>query len=294
MTSEPSLRHLLVEAANHAGIDPSEAESVRLGQNAIYRLRSGVIARIARTGQYSVAAREVAVAQWLHNSGIPAVQIIPDIDQPVKVEGRAVTFWHELPRRGSGNYTQVADLIKRVHHLPAPDFLPPLEPFGGLTERIDAARTFDTSDRDWMHHHLVKLRREYASLPSGLSDCAIHGDAHRGNVAALSDGTAALLDLESFSVGPPEWDLMLAAFDYRSCGWLQPQEYRAFVDHYGHDVMESPRYAILRDIREFRKVLFAAQLACDRPELHSQASHRLACIRGERGGRPWSGWRPVP
>jgi aminoglycoside phosphotransferase (APT) family kinase protein len=122
----------------------------------------------------------------------------------------------------------------------------------------------------------------------------VRGDAHGGNIAATDDGDAILLDLERFAIGPPEWDLMLAAFDYGSVGWLPEPDYRAFADRYGYEVTNSPRYPVLRDIRELRKTLFAAQLASENPALADQAAHRLACLRGRRDVRPWPGWHPVP
>jgi hypothetical protein len=292
--AETEASRVLADAGARSGIDTANAETIRVGENAIYRLPSGIIARVTRPGQQSSAAKEVAVARWLKASGVPAVELIPNIDQPVQVAERSVTFWRELPSHRCGDYTRVAELVKEVHGLAIPDFLPPLDPFVRLDERIDAARTFDANDRRWMHDHLSDLKSQYNCLPPGLPNSAIHGDAHGGNVAILPDNSAVLLDLERFAVGPPEWDLMLAAFDYGSCGWIRPEEYEAFVAQYGYDVMESPRFPVLRGIREFRKMLFAAQVAAEKPELNDQAHHRLACLRGDRGDRPWTGWRPVP
>ena len=46
---------------------------MRLGENALYRLPGGIVARVSRVGQFAAAAREVAVARWLEANHVPAV-----------------------------------------------------------------------------------------------------------------------------------------------------------------------------------------------------------------------------
>lgn len=217
------------------------------------------------------------------------------VDQPVLAEGRAVTFWHELPPHKNGTVADVANVLREFHRLAPPTGfrLPLLAPFVRLTERIDAAHTLTDDDRAWLRARLGDLRRQYAELLPGLPTSVVHGDAWEGNVVATSDGLV-LLDFERCAIGPPEWDLLQAAIDYSSCGWMSRGEYRAFVHSYGIDVLSSPRFPILRDIRELRMTLFAAQLAVEHPDIALQAALRLACLRGEQGSRPWSGWREVP
>lgn len=74
----------LAEACDIAGLDPAGAELIRLGENAVFRLRATpVIARVGRSAERSAAAeREVAVSRWLAREGVPAVTAL-DIDQPI-------------------------------------------------------------------------------------------------------------------------------------------------------------------------------------------------------------------
>jgi len=102
-----------------------------------------------------------------------------------------------------------------------------------------------------------------------------------------------MLDLERFALGPPEWDLVAIAVDHFTFGSISATEWTNVCQHYGYDVTTWPGYAVLRDIRELRKVTFAAQMAVRDPRLQDQARFRLACLRGHRGPRPWH-WRPVP
>ncbi|MEC3977761.1 aminoglycoside phosphotransferase family protein [Amycolatopsis sp. H20-H5] len=289
---------ILADACRQVGIGASHAEPIHLGENDIYRLEGGVVARIAQAGQSSAAGREVEVARWLQRNDIAAVEPLPDVTQPVDGSDgngttRPVTFWRELPDHIDGSYPDMATVLVHLHSLAVPDFLLPLTPFVRLDERIDEAVTLSPDDRRWLQGHLVELKGRYADLPAGRPDCVLHGDAHNGNIAHTSDGRSMLLDLERVAVGPPEWDLMLAAFNHDSVGWLDDVGYRAFCERYGYDVRDSPRYKLLRNIREFRKALFAAQQAGSDPALTDQAAHRVACLRGNQGQRPWRNWHPL-
>ncbi len=120
---------------------------------------------------------------------------------------------------------------------------------------------------------------------------AVHGDAWGGNIVVTAAGPV-VLDLERFSLGPTEWDLASIAVSCLPFGALSAADWDRFCHQYGQDVTTWHGYEILRDARELRKVTFALQMAGELPHLRDQAHHRLACIRGEVGPRPWH-WRAV-
>jgi aminoglycoside phosphotransferase len=283
MTSA-SIDHILHAASASAGIDASGAQVVHAGENTTYRLPLGIIARITRPGQLAAARREVAVARWLSDAGIAAVRGVEGVEQPAEIDGRAVTFWHELPPHSPGTPEQVAGLLRRLHALPAPSdpFLPVLDPFVRIRKRLDGSDVIPDDDRQWLLERLGDQRATYATLPTGLRHAPVHGDAWTGNVVATEDGTVLLIDLERFSFGAPEWDLVSTAIRYTSYGTLNAHDYRAFADRYGHDVTTWPGYPTLRDIRELRVVAYAVQLAGEHPNIRDQAIHRIACLRGLR------------
>lgn len=295
-SSDTTARLVLEQACLQVGLDATDAVLIRHGENTIYRLPARVIARITRAGQVPAAAREVAIARWLEANDVPAVQVPPDVVQPVDVDGRAVTFWRELPPHRHGTAAQVATALRRLHDLPVPSGigLTPLDPFVRLAERIDRARTLADTDRAWMHDHLKQLKERYAELPAGRSACVVHGDAWVGNVVSTADGRVVLLDLERCSIGPPEWDLVSTAVKVFTLGAIPVEEYADFVEIYGYDVRTWEGFETLRDIREFRMTCMAAQVAAENPARHEEVIRRLTSIRGERGPRPWPDWRPVP
>lgn len=284
---------VLAAACAEVGLDHTDAEPIRLGENALFRLPGGVVARISRQGQLTAATREVRIAQWLAEHEIPAVRALKDIAQPVQVAGRSVTFWEELPPHRHGTPAEVATAIRRLHDLPVPTDVPlgDLAPFVRLAERIDAATTLTDEDRSWLREHLVSLQARYANLPPGLPRCVVHGDAWVGNVVATDDGQVALLDLERCSVGPPEWDLVSTAIKRTSFDWITAEDYQDFCDRYGHDVTTWAGFDLLRDIRELRMALYAAQRAAEHPVAREEAALRTACLRSQVQ-RPWA-WTPA-
>ncbi|WP_433532994.1 hypothetical protein ACQPYA_13905 [Micromonospora sp. CA-263727] len=72
---------VLAEACDRAGLVAEDAELVRLGQNAIFRLRRRpVIVRIGRSStQMPIAERELCVARWLAGRSVPAARPVEDL-----------------------------------------------------------------------------------------------------------------------------------------------------------------------------------------------------------------------
>ncbi|EDY51767.1 conserved hypothetical protein [Streptomyces clavuligerus] len=105
-------------------------------------------------------------------------------------------------------------------------------------------------------------------------------------------GSVVLLDFERTTPGPLQWDLTSTAVSADTLGTLTPNAYHRFTTAYGTDVRTWNHYPLLQAIREMRLVTFAFQTAAQNPDALPEAHHRLACLRGERGPRPW-GWTPV-
>jgi hypothetical protein len=291
--SADSTRRTLGLACTAAGLDAGGAELLRLGENAIYRLRSvPLVARIARTLDYLPDVEvEVAVARWLEVAGFPAVRLAGPTVQPVVADGRVVTFWELLGDRTEfGTVAELAVLLRRLHELGLPEALalPRLYPFARVGPRIDGAELAD-ADRDFLRARLAELRGQYGGLDFVLPAGPVHGDASIGNILRRqSDGIAVLIDLEGFAFGPREWDLVLTAMYYERFGWHTLAEYRDFVAGYGFDVMEWPGYLVLRDVRELLMVAWLAQNTRESPVIAAEVSKRIGDLRAGDGPRDWS------
>lgn len=101
-----------------------------------------------------------------------------------------------------------------------------------------------------------------------------------------------MMDLERFSIGPREWDLVSTAVRARTTSAVTPGDYDDFCKIYGYDVTEWSGYEILAGARELRMVTYACQHAATSPEWAAQAQYRVDCLRGRCGPRPWT-WRGI-
>ncbi|MFC5720576.1 phosphotransferase family protein [Streptomyces gamaensis] len=287
-------RRVLEDACRQIGIPTDGAEPIRIAGNAMWRLADGIVARIGRPGNGAIAERELAVARWLVDNGVKAVT--PRItDKPVLVAQRPVTFWAELPPHRPGSSTDMAKLLWQMHQLSPPRSLglPRLDPLSKARRRIAEVRCLAPDDRSWLHDQADRLAVDFVGLPPGLPYCALHGDAWNGNVATTADGTAYLLDLENACYGPPEWDLVSTAVKHVTTATVSAVDYEAFCRAYGMDVTRWAGYPVLRGIRELRMVTFALQIADEHPHARAEAQHRVDCLRGLKGDRPWT-WTAVP
>ncbi|GAA4863700.1 aminoglycoside phosphotransferase family protein [Saccharopolyspora cebuensis] len=253
---------VLRQVCDQVELDHREAELIRAGENTIYRLPGGVVARITRAGQTAAAQKELQVTRWLTSLGAPVVRPWGDLKAPVVVDDRAVTFWCELPPHEQGTTTDVARLVRELHsfELPTTLALPELAPFVHLAERIEGTSWLAPADRTWLHERLSELQAAYAELPAGIPWRLVHGDAWRGNVAATTTGPV-LLDFERCAYGPPEWDLVSTAVSHVTTGWLDANTWADYCRAYGHDVTTWDGFQVLRDIRELRMTTMAAQIA---------------------------------
>ncbi|UED86320.1 aminoglycoside phosphotransferase family protein [Streptomyces profundus] len=277
---------ILREICAVAGFDATGAEPIRLGENDLWRLPEHIVVRISRAEQSAAAEREVAVTRWLADHAVPAVRPLA-IEQPLHAQGRPATFWEELPRHHPGTETDLAPLLRQLHDLPQPDFpIGQLNPLIRVKDRIVTATTITEQDRTWLLSHFEALRHDWETLPTGLPHSVVHGDAWGGNCAITVDG-AVLMDFERTSLGPPEWDLTSTAIRSDTFGTLSHEDYQQFCDAYGHDVTTWPGYPTLRTLRELRALTFALQTATDNPAAIPEAHHRLSCVQGRAGPRPW-------
>jgi Ser/Thr protein kinase RdoA (MazF antagonist) len=293
MNDPPSARAILAEASRTAGLDTTSVQLLRDGENTIYRLPHGVIARISRPGQQQAARREVEVSRWLNASGVVTVAALDIPEQPIDVSGRAVTFWQELPAHRQGTPYEVARTLKRLHGLEVPRnvALGCLDPFVRLDQRINSACIPD-DDRAWLTEQTTRLHAKWSALAPSLGTCIVHGDAWAGNVVTTVEGRTVLLDLERCSVGPPEWDLTSTAVKYTTYGGISRAEYDDFAETYGRDVIAWGHFELLRSIRELRMTCYVAQHAARDARSEREAALRIECLRGKHGTRPWP-WTPA-
>lgn len=286
---EEAARSVLTGALRVVGIDDSGAELVRLGSNVVFRLSGQpVIARIARRRDAEAAVtREIQVARWLADRGVPAVRALA-VNQPVVVDGWTVGLWESVnDQEVFGTVVELADLLRALHALPSPSFeVPSADPVGRLLSRIAAQAALSPADRDFLRGRAMAAGELYEALTFALPAGVIHGDANVGNVLQDRQGRSVLADLDDFSVAPREWDLVQTASFYERYGWHTAQEYSAFAQRYGFDIMTWPGYPVLREIRELSMVAWLAGVESNCGD-RSEFDKRMTSLRTGTGFDQW-------
>jgi Ser/Thr protein kinase RdoA (MazF antagonist) len=291
--SEVSAHDLLEQACVTDGLSPDNATLMRIGTNAVFHLAIPVVVRISRQGaSIDQARRMIAVARWLESADYPAVRVA-DVDQPVVLNGHVVTFWKSVSSDGEQYATveEVADVLVRLHRLVAPAELrlPALAPFEDAGVRLAENQWLSPGDREFLTGHLDKLKDEYSALEFVLPQGVIHGDANVGNVLRDYNGNAVVIDLDSFSTGPREWDLVQTAMFYDSFGWHTREEYEEFVGVYGFDIRQWPGYPVMRAIRELLMTVWLIQAASGDERIAAESRKRISALRT---GASRSDWKP--
>ncbi|MGW3354659.1 phosphotransferase enzyme family protein [Streptomyces bungoensis] len=274
---EARARDVLAAAAVLPG-PARDARLLALGENAVFAA-GGLVVKVGRDAELlERAGRELAVAGWLADAGVPAVRAAEP--KPLLVEGHPVTVWHRLadPVRPA-EPRDLARLLRIVHALPAPPFaLPPRELLGGVERWLRlAGDAIDPEDAAYLRARRDGFAAAAAALTPRLTPGPIHGDALPRNVHVGPDGPV-LVDLETFSADLREHDLVVMALSRDRYG-LPARDYDAFTEAYGWDVREWEGCAVLRGARETASCAWVAQHAPGNPAALAEFRRRVASLR---------------
>ncbi|MER7717998.1 aminoglycoside phosphotransferase family protein [Streptomyces flaveolus] len=257
-----------------------EARLLALGENAVFAA-GDLAVKVGRDAELAGrASRELAVAVWLEEAGVPAVRAARP--EALMVDGHPVTVWHRLPDAVRPTEPRdVAGLLRLVHALPSPSFaLPPRELLGGVERWLRlAGDAIDPADAAYLRERRDGFATAAAALTPHLPPGPIHGDALPRNVHVGPDGPV-LVDLETFSADLREHDLVVMALSRDRYG-LPAEAYDAFTATYGWDVRAWDGCAVLRGARETASCAWVAQHAPSNPKALAEFERRVASLRDE-------------
>ncbi|WP_030184495.1 phosphotransferase enzyme family protein [Streptomyces sp. NRRL S-813] len=264
-----------------AGVLPGsvgEARLLALGENAVFAA-GDLVVKVGRDAELlDRARRELRIAVWLAEAGVPAVRAAEP--EALLVDGHPVTVWHRLPDPvRPAEPRDLAELLRTVHALPAPDFgLPPRELLGGVERWLRlAGDAIDPADAAYLRRRRDGFASAAAALTPHLPPGAIHGDALPRNVHIGPDGPV-LVDLETFSADLREHDLVVMALSRDRYG-LPAEAYDSFTTAYGWDVREWEGCSVLRGARETASCAWVAQHAPGNPKALAEFERRVASLR---------------
>ncbi len=280
----------LAAACSAIGLHNQGAELLRLGENAIFRLaQEPVVVRIARNlDVLNDAIKEVAVASWLRDAGLLAIEPTATA-QPIVMRDHPVTFWKLIPNSGiKATVGDLARILRQLHSLPVPlDLpLPELDIFGRVAGRITTSPDLPDAERHFLGERLAQLRRDYADLTFPLPRSAVHGDAHQQNLIRRPDGQIVLIDLERFAFGQPETDLAVTATEHL-VGWHTDGEYADFCAAYGFDVTRWDGFPVIREINELKMTTWLMQNVRESDRVAREFQTRLRSLHDPDAPRHW-------
>ncbi|MEV7448754.1 phosphotransferase enzyme family protein [Streptomyces nigra] len=255
-----------------------DARLLSLGENAVFAA-GDLVVKVGRDAELlERARRELRIARWLADAGVPAVRAAEP--EALLVEGHPVTVWHRLPDAvRPAEPRDLAALLRIVHALPTPPFaLSPRELLGGVERWLRlAGDAIDPADAAYLRERRDGFAEAAARLTPRLTPGPIHGDALPRNVHIGPDGPV-LVDLETFSADLREHDLVVMALSRDRYG-LPAAAYEEFTDTYGWDVREWDGCAVLRGARETASCAWVAQHAPSNPKALEEFRRRVVSLR---------------
>ncbi|MFF1451362.1 phosphotransferase enzyme family protein [Streptomyces sp. NPDC058274] len=264
-----------------AGVLPGparDAELLALGENAVFAA-GDLVVKVGRDAELlDRARRELGIAAWLAEEGVPAVRAAEP--KALLVDGHPVTVWHRLPDPvRPAEPRDLAELLRVVHALPSPPFtLPPRDLLDGVERWLRlAGDAIDPADAAYLRERRDGFATAAAALRPHLPPGPIHGDALPRNVHAGPDGPV-LVDLETFSADLREHDLVVMALSRDRYG-LPAEAYDSFTGTYGWDVREWEGCGVLRGARETASCAWVAQHAPANPKALAEFERRVASLR---------------
>ncbi|MEW2619410.1 aminoglycoside phosphotransferase family protein [Streptomyces sp. NPDC048106] len=268
----------VLAAARVPAVAAGEARLLALGENAVFAA-GDLVVKVGRDAELlERARRELGIAGWLAEAGVPAVRAAEP--EPRLVEGHPVTVWHRLPDAvRPAEPGDLAELLRLVHALPAAPFaLPPRELLGGVERWLRlAGEAIDPEDAAYLRERRDGFAAAAAALTPRLTPGPIHGDALPRNVHIGPEGPV-LVDLETVSADLREHDLVVMALSRDRYG-LPAESYDSFTEAYGWDVREWEGCSVLRGARETASCAWVAQHAPSNPKALAEFRRRVASLR---------------
>ncbi|MDR7301942.1 phosphotransferase family protein [Haloactinomyces albus] len=290
--TRPKLAEALAEVCASVGLDHRGARLLRFVNNGVFLLREHpVVVRIVLAPSFAYRAENVVeAARWLADQGVPAVRLLPDVEQPVRTGDHLATLWEAVDDSGrTPSGRELGMLLRQVHRLPLPPALPEWQPMSDVRRRLRDAEELDPQDRDFLEQRCDDVERRLSDLTFPMPRSAVHGDAHLGNLIAGPDGPV-LCDLDSLSAGPPEWDLTPMAVGYLRLGHSS-EAYRQLTEAYGFDITNWPGFAVLRDLRELKITVSVLPILRSNPRLRGELRRRLRSMRRGDVHTQWAPYR---
>ena len=283
--SQRVAQQVLDEFAARFGISGARPKLISFRQNAIFYLADqGISLRIYGPAEHPVrAALMVNCARWLERHNFPAVRLSPILaGQPLDLLGYQISVWQWVRQDDLRPHYALlyGRLLKSFHALPENDEFAvlPFDPVGKIRQRLDRLKTkqtISTESQTLLEGAYDRVNATQAELQnSKLGRGIIHGDAMPGN-AIQRDGQMVMIDLDSVTFGPREWDLVPMAIAAKRFGQRGQARWREFLEGYGIDEGDLAELHAAKIIKQLSMTVYLCLSAGQSAAIDTEIARRL-------------------
>jgi Ser/Thr protein kinase RdoA (MazF antagonist) len=289
--SENVARQVCDKFVSRLGLSEARPKLISFRQNAIFFFPdAGFSLRIYGPGEDpGRAALMVNCARWLESHNFPAVRLAPVLaEQPLDLLGYQISVWQWVKQDDSrpNSAFLYGRLLRDFHALPSNDELavPAFDPVRKIRNRLDrmmVSESLSTEARALLEQVFNRVDGLQADLrKSKLGQGVIHGDAMTGN-AIQRDGQMVMIDLDSVTFGPREWDLAPMAVASKRMSRRGQARWQEFLEGYGVDESDLAELHAASVIKQFSMTVYLCLSAGQSAEIDEEIGRRL---------RMWAEW----
>jgi len=295
--SKPVAEEIAAAFLPTIGLGDAERRLISFRQNAIFLLPDESLSlRIYGPNQLTNrAGLMTSAAAYLARHDFPAVRLAAiGPAPPVLFQGYRLSLWHWLEKDAErpNIAAPLGALLRRFHDLPPPEgkSFPEFDPAEKVLSRLAMLRGGDALTakecdllQDRLDAALDTLARSTGpSLGLGL----IHGDAIPGNFL-FSGGELVMLDMDSASHGPREWDLApMAAVTKRF--WRDDATYDRFLAGYGAPHAVRPRIEAAAAVKLLTITTYLCLSAGQSPTIDAEIQNRMRFWASGDDSQAWT------
>jgi hypothetical protein len=231
----------------------------------------------------------VSVVRWLTARGFPTVQLYRGLEQPLHVDGHAVTVWQRLDPASDHPITaaELGDLLRELHSLPAPSVgLRTPTPVESIRRSIGLSAILDEDDQTLVLGLLEPLAKTWSTMDFPLGTSLIQSDPQTRNALRRFDGSPVLADWDAAAIGPREWDIATIAVHCRRFR-AQSLSFTDFIGSYGWDARRWSTFEDLCQLRELQMIATNARKSAPGTPAAAEVHRRVTGLRQGNDELTW-------